>query len=420
MKKFLARCVTALALVACGLGSAWAQIQLVGITEVRGAGQPAATSFKNGYLMAIDEINAAGGVLGQKLQLTQIDIDTNPDAAVEAAKKAVAAKPFAILGPVFSGLTAATLPHTNGIAHFTGGEAASLTRQFHPTLLRTALSQAGSAPRLAGLISYGLNLHKIALVSIDNEFGRSGRTEILAALKRRNTQPAYEVTVQQAQKDFSKEVAALKSKDFEALLLYVNENEAIELLRELKKQGFAKPIVSDGLIAATKVLTQAGDAMDGVLVHINRSADAPRPAIQAFAARYLARYGVKADHNSIKGYFAAQIIKAGVEQQGKVDPAGFVNTVKNTRFDNQRFPELLSPVSFDLFGDINHESYYAVLDGGQVRIVASIRSTEGGQVELPGGRLITLNSNEFRRELSAALNGTPPASPAPAPKPGAK
>ena len=51
--------------------------------------------------MAIDEINASGGVLGQKLQLTQYDIDTTPTAAEEATRAALAAKPFAVLGPQF-------------------------------------------------------------------------------------------------------------------------------------------------------------------------------------------------------------------------------------------------------------------------------------------------------------------------------
>lgn len=426
----LARCTRRTAAWACAalaLGatlpsSAAAQIRLMGITEARGAGSAAGSSFKNGLLMAQDEVNAAGGVLGQKLELTVLDIDTSADAAVDAAKRAMAAQPFAILGPVFSGLTTATLPHTGGVPHFTGGEAASLTRQFHPTLLRTALSQAGSAPRLAGLVSYGLNLRKVGLIWVDNEFGRSGHTEVQNALKRRNTQTPFDQPIQQGQKDFSKEVAALKAADVEAVLLVVNEGEAGELLKELKKQGYAKPVVSDGLAAAPKVLAAAGEAAEGLLVHIIRSAEAPQPQVQAFAARYLARYNQRPDHNSVKGYFAIQMVKAGLEQTGKLDATAFLATLKHQRFDHKRFPELFSPVSYDLFGDLNHDSYYAVIQGGQPRIVASIRSTEGGQVELPGGRLITLNSNEFRRELGAAVGGAgaAPAHPAPPSKPAGK
>lgn len=128
-----------------------ADIPLAGIVEARGAAAPAALSFKNGYLMAIDEINAGGGVLGQLLVLSQFDIDTSPEAAEAAARKALEARPFAVIGPQFSGITAAAMKHTaaSAVPHFTSGEAASLTRQFHPSLLRTSLSQSGSAPRLA-------------------------------------------------------------------------------------------------------------------------------------------------------------------------------------------------------------------------------------------------------------------------------
>lgn len=63
--------------LALALQPASAQIRLAGITEARGPGATAGKSLKSGYLMAIDEINASGGVLGQKLQLKQYDIESN-------------------------------------------------------------------------------------------------------------------------------------------------------------------------------------------------------------------------------------------------------------------------------------------------------------------------------------------------------
>ena len=379
-----------------------AQIQLAGITEATGSGALAGQSFKNGYMMALTEVNARGGVLGQPLVLTQYDIDTNADVAAEATKTAVAAKPFAILGPVFSGITLASMQQTvaSKTPQFTGGEAASLTRKFHPSLLRTSLSQMGSAPRLGALVAYGLKARKIGLIWVDNEFGRDGKQALLEAVKRRNAAITVDLPVKPGQKDFTQAVADLKTANTDALLLYVNEAEAVEVLKELKKQGFAKPIVADGLVAASKVIAGAQGGAEGVLAHMNNFTETSIPAMQAFTRRYALKYGAQPDQNSVKGFFAVQLIKAGLEQTGTVDQAKFLSTVKNLRFDSKRFPELISPVSYDFFGDLNRESYFVVIRDGQPRLLASIRAADGGFVELPGGRQITLNSDEFRDELN--------------------
>jgi len=403
MKFLRTSCVIATALL---VGTpAWADIPLAGISEASGPGATAGTSFRDGYLLAIDEVNQHGGILGQKLALTQYNIETSPEAATEAAQKAVAQKPFAILGPVFSGLTLASMQQTgsSGIPQFTGGEAASLTRKFHPGLLRTTLSQPGSAPRLGALVSYGLAAKRVGLVTIDNEFGRDGKAALESALKRRATPIVLETTVKPKQTDFAAVANDIKGANVDALVLYITEAEIAGLLKALKAVGFDRPIVSDGLVAAQKVIEQAGPAVEGVLAHANISVDAPSPAVQGFVTRYTSRYGTRPDQNALKGFFAVQAIKAGVEQAGKVDAAAFLKLVKDERLDNKRFPDLMGPVRYDYFGDLNRESYYLVVRGGKPQILATIRTTEGGSVELPSGKQVTLDSNEFRGELRSRL-----------------
>lgn len=380
---------------------AHADIRLAGVTEASGGGAAAGSSFKNGYLMAIEEINAKGGVLGQQLVLKQFDIESNADAAKAAMGKAIEAKPFAVLGPVFSGLTAASSPLTapEKIPHFTGGEAASLTSSFHPSLLRTSLSQLGSAPRIAALITYGLGVKKIGLIWVENDFGKDGRTALLDAVRRRGGSTVFDQSIKPGQKDLASLVASLKKSDAEALLLYVNENEAIDVLKALKQGGFNKPIVSDGLVAAQKVLDGAGPAADGVFAHMNASIADPSAAVQSFVNRYHARYGSNPDQNSMKGFIAVNVLKAGIELAGKVDQALFLKTIKDNRLESKSYPDLLTNISYDFFGDINRVSFYVIIRNGAPQIVASIPSAEGGSVDLPNGHRIALNSAEFRSEL---------------------
>jgi len=383
----------------------WAQIPVAGVIEARGAGAPAATSFRNGYQMAIDEINTGGGVLGQRLVLDQHDIDTAPEAAVAAMREALLRKPFAIFGPQFSGITAAAMPLSaaSAVPHFTGGEAASLTRRFHPSLLRTSLSQQGSAPRMAGLVAYGLAARTVGVLWIDNEFGRDGRRLLVESLRRRNVKLAFDLPIRPGQQDFAATLSSIAASPADALLLYATELESIATLKALHKAGYDKPIVADGLVASAKVIDGAGPAAEGVLVHMNNFVDAPNVALQAFVKRYELRYRSRPDLNSIKGYFAVQMLKAGLEVAGVVDHRQFMEAMRNTRFDGNRFPELMGSVSYDYFGDLNRASYFAVIRKARPQMVASVRLTEGGMVELPDGRLIALDSAEFRRELGQGM-----------------
>jgi len=88
-----------------GAGGAFAQstIKIANIVELSGGGASAGTNFKNGVELAVKEINAAGGILGKKIETTTTDTQSNPGVAKGLTQKAIDNDVFAIFGPVFSG-----------------------------------------------------------------------------------------------------------------------------------------------------------------------------------------------------------------------------------------------------------------------------------------------------------------------------
>ena len=89
----------ALSAVLAAAGSSFAQnsIKLAAIVELSGAGATSGTNFKNGVELAVKEINAAGGIMGKKLELSINDTTTNPGVALALTKKAIDNETFAIL-----------------------------------------------------------------------------------------------------------------------------------------------------------------------------------------------------------------------------------------------------------------------------------------------------------------------------------
>ena len=102
-------------------------------------------------LLAVDEINAAGGILGKKIQLEFVDTGSDPGNARAAIQRALDDKPIAIFGPIYSGSVNATLQLTNEaeMPQIIGGEAADLTAQGSKYLFRTSFGQNVSMPKIA-------------------------------------------------------------------------------------------------------------------------------------------------------------------------------------------------------------------------------------------------------------------------------
>ncbi|MEO7852274.1 MAG: ABC transporter substrate-binding protein, partial [Rubrivivax sp.] len=105
-------------------------IKIANIVELSGAGATSGTNFKNGVELAVKEINAAGGILGRKIETSTADTQSNPGVAKGLATKAIDDDVFAVFGPVFSGSILVSMAETRRaeVPNFTGGEAASITK----------------------------------------------------------------------------------------------------------------------------------------------------------------------------------------------------------------------------------------------------------------------------------------------------
>ena len=120
------------------------------------------------------------------------------------------------------------------------------------------------------------------------------------------------------QLDFSGAVLKVKQANADALFVYTNEEESARALRELKKQGYDKPIVGETTLTSQKVIELAGEAANGAIAHVGLTADAPQPTIKAFDEKFQKEFKYKSDHNGMKGYSAMYMIKAVTEKRRQV------------------------------------------------------------------------------------------------------
>ena len=81
-------------------GSASADIKFANIAELSGAGAVSGNNWRDGVILAIEEINAKGGILGQKIELTNYDTQSNPGVARSQMQRALDGNPYVVLGPI--------------------------------------------------------------------------------------------------------------------------------------------------------------------------------------------------------------------------------------------------------------------------------------------------------------------------------
>lgn len=354
-------CASPLALAQTG------PVKIVGLVELSGQLATAGTNFDNGAKLAFKEINAAGGILGRKIDYVSMDVQTNPGVSKGLAAKAVDDGAYVVLGPVGSGDFIVSMEETRRaeIPNFTGGEAANLTQKGNPYVFRTSFTQETSMPKLARYIKDKVKAKSVAMIWANNDFGKGGRDMMAKALEAQGIKIAADISTDQGQVDFSGPVLKAKQSGADALFIYVNEEESARALRELRKQGYDKPIIGETTLTGQKVIELAGDAANGVVAHVGLTADAPQPAIKAFDQKFQAEYKYKSDHNGMKGYTAAYVVKAITEKIGKFDSKAFAKALHGAKLSAKDNPGILLDVSFDDKGDLDRESFLVTVVNGK-------------------------------------------------------
>jgi len=366
----LTRIAAATLLIASSAFAQSQDIKIANIVEMSGPGTTSGVMFKQGVEMAIKEINAAGGISGRKISYSSEDTQSNPGVAKGLTQKAIDNDVFAIMGPVFSGsiMVSMTESKRGETPNFTGGEAAAITQQGNPWVFRTAFGQSVSFPKLARYIN--AKSKKLAVLYVNNDFGKGGQSTIKQLLATGPTQIVVEISTESGQIDFSAAVIQAKQSGADALFAYTNEEESARLLRELRKQGWNKPVIGETVLTSAKVVELAGEAANGAVAHVGLTVEAPQ--LQAWGKKYQAMYNTVSDHNGVKGYTAMYILKAAIEKSGKVDRKAAATAIRNSCFTAKQYPNVLMDVCFDDKGDIDRESFITEIRNGKTIVAETL------------------------------------------------
>ncbi len=227
---------------------------------------------RDGALLALDEINAAGGVHGRKIKMISYDDGAKPSEAEAVAKKMIESdKVFAILGGGVSNVAIVVgeeahrgkVPYMNG----SGASPKIIDAQSRWVFSGATIDVRDIAQNDAIFIGEYLKVKKVAVMNGADEFSQSLADSVIKIIKEK-----YGIEVLSQQKynpgetDFSSQLLAVKQTNPDYILMYGFYVEAARAIRQSRELGIKTPFKGDTSMMNSGFLTVAGPAAEGVIV----------------------------------------------------------------------------------------------------------------------------------------------------------
>ena len=313
-----------------------------------------------GVRLMAERINAAGGLLGYRVNVVALDDEADSDVAVQVAEeiqKAVQAgtKVVGVVGHYNSGQALAAMDIYKDLPFVVVTPTASdvsLTQKGYTNFFRVNATDAAQAPVDAKFLVQKLGAKRIALVHANNEYGRGLRREMLAALKALGVEPAVTIEIPEGATTQDKAVQQIKAAQPDAIFLAGYETEGYILLPELREAGVTVPFMASDGCFLYEFIDGSGPAAEGAYV----SGITPDPKLVA-DKKWWADYQQLETRNpgtySVAGYSALDVIAAGIKKANTFDASKVADAIRSLDLQT-----LVGQVRYNAAGDLQQPRVY--------------------------------------------------------------
>ena len=367
---------TALA-AAASFGSAQAAEAIkIGVAEaLSGGAAQYGISIRNGFQMAADEINAAGGVNGSQIELVIEDEQGKKDEAINAFKKLIFQdKALMLFGPTLSNSAQAADPiaQASKIVVFGTSNTADGITTIGDHVFRNSVTEADVLPVTIRTAAKVAHIKKVAvLYGNDDVFTKSGYDNFKKALEDQKMPVTTTETFAKGDVDFKAQLTKIKATNPDALVLSALLAEGAPIMVQARQLGLNVPIIGGNGMNSVKVFDLAKGASDGLWVGSPWSIENRTPQNNSFVIAYTKKYSSAPDQFAAQAYDAMHIASEALK---KVKLSG--NLAKDREAVQAALPEIkwTGATGAFSFRRVNDKSGKpAGYDADQVPIVSTTR-----------------------------------------------
>jgi branched-chain amino acid transport system substrate-binding protein len=330
--------------------SASAQIKLGVGGPMTGGSAAFGAQLKNGTEQAVEDINAAGGILGQKIQIFIGDDRADPKEGVSVANKFVGDGVKFVVGHFNSGVTipSSEVLQENGILQITPAATnPKVTERGMWNIFRTCGRDDQQGPVAGAIIADRYKDKRVAVVHDKTTYGQGLAEETRKAMNGKGVKEVLFEGVNIGDKDYSALVSKIKAARADLVYWGGLHDTGGLILRQLRDQGVKATFMGADGITDDEFAAIAGPGAEGTLMTFSpdaRTNPANKQIIEAFRKK-----GFEPQAYTLYSYAAVQIIKQAAEQAKSLDP----KKVAEVMHSGKAFDTVLGEVSFDKKGDIN-------------------------------------------------------------------
>jgi branched-chain amino acid transport system substrate-binding protein len=285
----------------------------IGVAEaLSGPAAQYGTSIRNGFVLAANEINAKGGINGDKLKLIIEDEQGKKEEAFNVFRKLIFQdRVLMIFGPTLSNSAFAADPIANQakvVVFGTSNTATGLTDRM-PFVFRNSVMEADVLPVTIKEAIQHYKLKKVAVIyGNDDAFTKSGYDVFKHVLADDKIPVTATETYAKGDVDFRAQLTKIKGSDPDAIICSCLAEEAANIILQARALGLKQPFIGGNGFNSPKLFQIARTAADGTMMGTPWSSENHTPANDAFMKAYQAAYHTAPDQFAAQAYDAMHIV----------------------------------------------------------------------------------------------------------------
>ena len=304
-------------------------------------------NVNKGTRLAIEESNAAGGVLGRTLELITEDDQSKPGESATVVKKLISRdKVVVILGEITSGRTleAAPIAQAAKIPLISPGATNVEVTAKGNYIFRVCFIDDFQGTVMAKFARDTLQLKRVAILSSVSSAQSVGLAKYFRErFTSASTVIAAEQKYSEGEKDFRAQLTAIKAAGADGIFVPGYYAEAALICKQARDLGLTLPLLGVDGWESPDLLAIAGAAAEGCYLSTHFSPESKAPVVVAFNERYQKRWGISANALSVLGYDATMLAIDAIRRAGSTDGAKIRDALAAT----QDYPAVTGAITFD-------------------------------------------------------------------------
>jgi branched-chain amino acid transport system substrate-binding protein len=294
------------------------------------------TSERQGFELAVEELNAKGGLLGgRKVQLIFEDDESKAESASTVVTKLVTQdQVVAVLGEVASSnsLAAAPICQKSKIPMISPASTNEKVTQVGDYIFRVCFIDPFQGEVMAKFAANTLKAKKVAIMKDTKSDYSVGLTDTFTkAFQGMGGSVTGVVEYSQGDTDFKAQLTTVKGQNPEAIFIPGYYQEAAIIVRQAREAGMNIPILGGDGWDSDPLFTIGGQALKNCYYSTHYSTDNPAPAIQNFIKAFTAKFKTTPDANAALAYDAANVLFDSITRAGSTDGAKLRDAIAATK-----------------------------------------------------------------------------------------